>query len=66
MLYGGYVIALFLLVIVPASGRVRLIKDARAAGRFTSAALKILFALAGLTLARRFRPRVQLAKVDRA
>jgi 1-acyl-sn-glycerol-3-phosphate acyltransferase len=38
---------LFLLVIVPASARVRLITDPRAAGRFTSVALKILFALAG-------------------
>jgi 1-acyl-sn-glycerol-3-phosphate acyltransferase len=47
MLYGVYVIVLFLLVIVPASARVRLISDPRAAGRFTSAALKILFALAG-------------------
>jgi 1-acyl-sn-glycerol-3-phosphate acyltransferase len=45
--YGVYVIALFLLVIVPASARVRLIRDRDAAGRFTSAALKILFALAG-------------------
>jgi 1-acyl-sn-glycerol-3-phosphate acyltransferase len=50
MLYGGYVIVLFLLLIVPASARVRLIKDARAAGRFTSAALKILFALAGCSV----------------
>jgi 1-acyl-sn-glycerol-3-phosphate acyltransferase len=47
MLYGVYVIVLFLLVIVPASARVRLITDPSAAGRFTSAALKILFALAG-------------------
>lgn len=47
MIYGVYVIVLFLLVIVPASARVRLITDPRAAGRFTSDALKILFALAG-------------------
>ena len=47
ILYGVYVIILFFLWIVPLCARVRLIKDHRAAGRFTSAALKILFALAG-------------------
>lgn len=47
MLYGVYVIVLFLLVVVPASARVRLLKDRDAAGRFTSSALKILFAMAG-------------------
>jgi 1-acyl-sn-glycerol-3-phosphate acyltransferase len=47
MLYGVYVIVVFLLVIVPASARVRLITDRGAAGRFTSAALRIMFALAG-------------------
>ncbi len=47
ILYGVYVIILFFLWIVPLCARVRLIKDHRAAGRFTSAALKILFALVG-------------------
>ncbi len=47
MLYGVYVIVVFFLWIVPTCARVRLIKDRRAAGRFTSSALKILFALAG-------------------
>src|SRR5579859_6451741 len=47
MVYGVYVIFLFLLLIVPTSARIRLITDPSAAGRFTSAALKILFALAG-------------------
>jgi 1-acyl-sn-glycerol-3-phosphate acyltransferase len=47
MLYGVYVIAVFFLWIVPTCARVRLIKDRRAAGRFMSSALKILFALAG-------------------
>ena len=49
-IYGVYFIVVFLLWIVPASARVRLIKDEKAAGRFTSAALNILFALAGIRL----------------
>jgi fatty-acyl-CoA synthase len=47
ILYGLYVGIVFLLVIVPASARVRLIQDRRAAGRFTTSTMRILFALAG-------------------
>ena len=44
-LYGVYFLIVFLLWIVPTWAIVQLIKDHRAAGRFTSAALKLLFAL---------------------
>jgi len=47
-IYGVYFIVVFVLWIVPACTIVRLYKDHRAAGRFTSAALKVLFALAGI------------------
>ena len=47
ILYGLYVILLFALWIVPVWARVRIIPDQRVAGRFTSSALKLLFALAG-------------------
>ena len=47
ILYGLYVGIVFFLWIVPTRARVSLIKDHRAAGRFTSSALKVLFALAG-------------------
>jgi fatty-acyl-CoA synthase len=48
VLYGLYFVVLFALWIVPASAGVRLFRDHRAAGRYTSAALKVLFFLAGL------------------
>jgi 1-acyl-sn-glycerol-3-phosphate acyltransferase len=44
-IYGVYFIIVFLLWIIPTWLMVRTIKDYRAAGRFTSAALKVLFAL---------------------
>ncbi len=44
-IYGVYFIVVFVLWIVPTCAIVRLYKDHRAAGRFTSAALKLLFAL---------------------
>lgn len=44
-IYGVYFFVVFLLWIIPACGMVSLYKDHRAAGRFTSAALKLLFAL---------------------
>jgi 1-acyl-sn-glycerol-3-phosphate acyltransferase len=47
ILHGLYFGIVFFLWIVPTCARVRLIKDHRAAGRFTSSALKVLFALAG-------------------
>jgi 1-acyl-sn-glycerol-3-phosphate acyltransferase len=47
ILYGVYFGVVFLLWIVPAWTIVHFIKDHRAAGRFTSAALKILFGLIG-------------------
>jgi fatty-acyl-CoA synthase len=47
-IYGVYFIVVFVLWIVPTWAIVRLYKDHRAAGRFTSAALKVLFALAGI------------------
>jgi 1-acyl-sn-glycerol-3-phosphate acyltransferase len=43
--YGVYFLIVFVLWIIPTCGIVRLFKDHRAAGRFTSAALKLLFAL---------------------
>ena len=48
ILYGAYFIALFAVWIVPACAGVLLFKDHRAAGRYTSAALKLLFFLAGI------------------
>ena len=47
-LYGVYFIVVFILWIIPSWMIVRLYKDEKAAGRFTSAALKVLFALAGI------------------
>jgi len=47
ILYGMYFVVVFLLWIIPSTAIVSLIKDHRAAGRFTSAALKLLFALIG-------------------
>jgi fatty-acyl-CoA synthase len=47
ILYGLYFGMVFLLWIVPTCARVGLMTDRRAAGRFTSSALKILFALVG-------------------
>jgi fatty-acyl-CoA synthase len=47
MLYGVYFIVIFLLWIVPSWTIVNFIDDHRAAGRFTSSALKILFVLMG-------------------
>ena len=47
MLYGVYFMAVFLLWIVPTWSIVYFFKDRRAAGRYTSSALKILFALIG-------------------
>jgi fatty-acyl-CoA synthase len=44
-IYGIYFIIVFTLWIIPTWAMVRTIKDCRAAGRFTSAALKVLFAL---------------------
>lgn len=47
-IYGVYFILVFVLWIIPACAMVRLYKDHRAAGRYTSAALKLLFALTGI------------------
>ncbi len=47
-IYGVYFIIVFILWIIPACAIVRLYKDRRAAGRYTSAALKLLFALTGI------------------
>src|SRR5208282_2507679 len=47
ILYGLYFYPVFLAWIVPTWLLVQLIKDHRAAGRFTSASLKVLFALIG-------------------
>ena len=49
-IYGVYFIVVFLLWIVPSWLIVRQIKDEKAAGRFTSRALHVLFALAGIRL----------------
>lgn len=46
-LYGVYFILVFIAWIIPAWAIVLLYKDHRAAGRYTSSALKILFALVG-------------------
>ncbi len=48
MLYGVYFIVVFFLWIVPTWTVVNFINDHRAAGRFTSSALKVLFALIGV------------------
>ena len=48
ILYGVYFLLLFALWIIPASAGVLLFKSHRAAGRYTSAALKVLFFLAGI------------------
>jgi 1-acyl-sn-glycerol-3-phosphate acyltransferase len=48
ILYGIYFLALFALWIIPACAGVLLIKNHRTAGRYTSAALKVLFFLAGI------------------
>jgi 1-acyl-sn-glycerol-3-phosphate acyltransferase len=48
ILYGLYFGVIFLLWIIPTCAAVALIPDPRAAGRFTSSALKILFPLVGL------------------
>jgi len=45
--YGIYFVILFLLWIVPSSFIVRFIRDHRAAGKFTTRALKVLFAFTG-------------------
>jgi len=47
-IYGVYFVIVFFLWIVPSWAMVRTYKDHRAAGRFTSAALKVLFFLAGI------------------
>ena len=47
ILYGVYVTVVFGLWLVPAWAIVSFIRDPKKAGRFTSAALKVLFALAG-------------------
>src|SRR5262249_35258395 len=47
MLYGVYFVIVFLLWIVPTWAIVYFFKDHRAAGRFTSSALKVLFTLIG-------------------
>jgi 1-acyl-sn-glycerol-3-phosphate acyltransferase len=49
-IYGVYFIIVFFLWIVPSWLMVKQIKDEKRAGRFTSAALKVLFALAGIRL----------------
>jgi fatty-acyl-CoA synthase len=48
ILYGAYFIVIFILWIVPTCTMVRFFKDHRAAGRFTSKAVKLLFALTGI------------------
>jgi fatty-acyl-CoA synthase len=47
-IYGVYFLIVFVLWILPVCNLVRLYKDHRAAGRFTSAALKLLFALTAI------------------
>jgi len=49
-IYGVYFSVVFILWIVPSWMIVKQIKDEKAAGRFTSAALHVLFALAGIRL----------------
>jgi fatty-acyl-CoA synthase len=48
ILYGLYFIVLFILCIIPAWAGLLFFRDHRAAGRYTSAALKILFFLSGI------------------
>jgi 1-acyl-sn-glycerol-3-phosphate acyltransferase len=48
ILYGLYFIVLFVVWIIPACAGVLLFRDHRTAGRYTSAALKVLFFLAGI------------------
>jgi len=48
ILYGAYFIVLFAVWIVPSCAGVLLFKDHRAAGRYTSSAVKFLFFLAGI------------------
>jgi 1-acyl-sn-glycerol-3-phosphate acyltransferase len=48
VMYGSYFIVVFILWIIPTCAMVRLFKDHRAAGRFTSKALAVLFALTGI------------------
>jgi 1-acyl-sn-glycerol-3-phosphate acyltransferase len=48
ILYGAYFIVLFAVWIVPACAGVLFFEDHRAAGRYTSAAVKLLFFLAGI------------------
>jgi 1-acyl-sn-glycerol-3-phosphate acyltransferase len=48
ILYGIYFVALFIVWIIPACAGVLFFRDHRAAGRYTSAAVKILFFLAGV------------------
>ncbi len=47
-IYGVYFFVVFILWIIPACAIVKLYKDHRAAGRYTSAALKLLFALTAI------------------
>lgn len=47
-LYGVYFIVLFVIWVVPACAGVLLFQDHRAAGRYTSGAVKLLFFLAGI------------------
>jgi fatty-acyl-CoA synthase len=47
IVYGVYFVIVFLIWIIPTCWIVRFIDDQRAAGRFTSSALKLLFALIG-------------------
>jgi len=49
-IYGVYFIVVFFLWIVPSWLTVKQIKDEKRAGRFTSAALQVLFALTGIRL----------------
>ena len=48
VIYGVYFIVVFVAWIIPTCGGVLLFRDHRAAGRYTSAALKVLFFLAGV------------------
>lgn len=48
ILYGVYFAVLFIVWIIPACAGVLLFRDHRAAGRYTSAAVKVLFFLAGV------------------
>jgi 1-acyl-sn-glycerol-3-phosphate acyltransferase len=48
ILYGIYFIVIFIAWIIPTCAGVRLFRDYRAAGRYTSAALKVLFFFGGI------------------